>query len=638
MELLVFLILVPFLTAFLLLAARGDPTRRALTIAGSLITILSAFAILVTWYAGCFPSSPAVYPIDSKALDILVFLLEILIGGYIISIAVRGRQKILLGITCLQVILIIIVEWMTEQVTAGTGDLFIDQFSVIMALIIGVIGGLICIYAIGYMREYHAHHPGCTDRRTGFFFLLFIFLGAMYGIVFSNNLMLLFFFWEITTLCSYLLIGYPKTEEATANAFRALLYNQIGSIGFILAIIWLLATDPSGASLGMNTLIAAGSAAIIPAVLIGFAGLSKAAQLPFSSWLVGAMVAPTPVSALLHSSTMVKAGVYVIVRFAPVYEGELAGILIALAGGLTFLVASAIAVSESNAKKVLAYSTIANLGLIVTCAGVGSPGAIWAALFLIIFHAISKSLLFLSVGTVEHRIGSRDIEDMTALIVRMPKVGMVILFGIAGMFLAPFGMLISKWASLHAFAEAVPPFGMILITILAYGSGITVFFWAKWMGKIIAIRSSDSRDPVPVSRDEWTALFPLAILTVIVCFFFPVISWTLVEPYLGALFGTIDPLLSISTIEIMFLMLIIILILPLAIARIGRPERHSQVYLGGLAELDGPGFQGSLAKQEIVLSNYYLEEWFGEKRLVSYGSAGAIIIFVCIAVVAWGIL
>jgi len=138
---------------------------------------------------------------------------------------------------------------------------------------------------------------------------------------------------------------------------------------------------------------------LLPVVLISFAGLTKSAQLPFSSWLVGAMVAPTPVSALLHSSTMVKAGVYVMIRFAPLLQGSFAGLALSLVGGSTFLIASAIAISQSNAKKVLAYSTIATLGLVTACAGVGTFEAVWAAVFLLIFHAVP----FSRHGRTSHR-------------------------------------------------------------------------------------------------------------------------------------------------------------------------------------------------------------------------------------------
>ena len=235
---------------------------------------------------------------------------------------------------------------------------------------------------------------------------MFVFIAAMFGLVFSNNLNWLYFFWEITTLCSFLLIGYSGTGEAIKNSFLALNLNLLGSVAFASAIIWLVAQP--GGTLELDKLIMTGGiVALIPAVLISFAGLTKSAQMPFSSWLLGAMVAPTPVSALLHSSTMVKAGVYVIIRFAPVLQNTTPGYMIALVGGFTFLFASAIAISKSNAKIVLAYSTIANLGLIVACAGIGTYEAIWAAILLIIFHAVSKCLLFLGTGTIEHRIGEQ---------------------------------------------------------------------------------------------------------------------------------------------------------------------------------------------------------------------------------------
>lgn len=308
------------------------------------------------------------------------------------------------------------------------------------------------------METYHHHHPEVRDRQTFFFFVIFVFLAAMFGLVFSNNLMWLFFFWEITTISSFLLIGYSETGEATKNAFRALVMNLLGGVAFVVALILLAATEPtSGGGIELSRVLASPDAAVvlIPAVLIGFAGITKAALMPFSSWLLGAMVAPPtpPVSALLHSSTMVKAGVYILVRFSPVFAGTFAGLSIGLVGGVTFLVASAIAISQSDAKSVLAYSTIANLGLIAACAGVGTYMLVWAAILLIVFHAVAKSLLFLGTGAIEHRTGSRDIEDMEGLIVRMPKMAVMMFIGIAGMFLAPFGMLISKWAAIEAFVQ-----------------------------------------------------------------------------------------------------------------------------------------------------------------------------------------
>jgi ech hydrogenase subunit A len=145
-------------------------------------------------------------------------------------------------------------------------------------------------------------------------------------------------------------------------------------------------------TLALNEMVSSGSGVVlIPVVLICIAGLAKSAQMPFSSWLLGAMVAPTPVSALLHSSTMVKAGVFILIKFAPVLTGTAAGYFIALLGGVTFLTTSLVAVTQSNAKRVLAYSTIANLGLIVMCAAIGTKETVWAAILLTIFHAVAKA-------------------------------------------------------------------------------------------------------------------------------------------------------------------------------------------------------------------------------------------------------
>ena len=378
--------------------------------------------------------------------------------------------------------------------------LYIDNFSIIMGLIIGVIGSLICIYAISYMKEYHRHHPEMKDRQRSFFFILFLFLSAMFGVVFANNLVWLFFFWEVTTLSSFILIGYPKTEEATRNAYLALGLNLLGGLGFSLAILYLVKFSPEK-TIDLSRIISLGSTVmLVPVMLISFAGLTKSAQMPFSKWLLGAMVAPTPVSALLHSSTMVKAGIFIIIKFAPVLHGTWAGLFLALIGGVTFLMTSIIAVTQSNAKRVLAYSTIANLGLIVACAGIGTNQTLWAAILLTIFHAVSKGLLFLGVGSIEHKIGSRDIEDMDGLIVARPGLAIVMLIGILGMFLAPFGMLISKWACLEAFINSSP----IVAVLLAFGSAPTLFFWTKWMGKIVSVSTGQTKGQGSVSGDEWS--------------------------------------------------------------------------------------------------------------------------------------
>ena len=196
----------------------------------------------------------------------------------------------------------------------------------------------------------------------------------MFGLVTANHLPLMLVFWEVTTLCSFLLIGYTRTGETIGYAFRALNMNLFGGLGFSLAIV-LLAAQPDGLDLARLTAGPAG-AALLPAIaLLALAGITKSAQLPFSSWLLGAMYAPSPTSALLHSSTMVKAGVFLLLRLSPAMAGSAVGNLVAFTGLLTFLFVSFVATTEQNTKKVLAYSTIGSLGLIVGCAGVGGAGA-----------------------------------------------------------------------------------------------------------------------------------------------------------------------------------------------------------------------------------------------------------------------
>ncbi|HBA83785.1 MAG TPA: NADH-quinone oxidoreductase subunit L [Verrucomicrobia bacterium] len=513
-------------------------------------------------------------------------------------------------------------------VVSAERDLSVDNLSVIMAMIVGVVGGLISIYSLWYMKDYHAHHPEIPNRTRSFFFVVFVFLAAMFGIVFSNNLRWMYFFWEVTSVCSFWLIGYSQTEEAVQNAFRALKINLLGGLSFALGIVYLAFVHKT---VDMSQLLAMGqAAALIPAMFIAFAGLTKSAQMPFSSWLLGAMVAPTPVSALLHSSTMVKAGVYVIIKMAPILQNTAAGFVIALIGGVTFLLASATAVSQNNAKRVLAYSTIANLGLIVACGGVGTFEAVWAAILLVVFHAVAKGLLFLTVGTIEHEIGSRDIEDMHGLITRSPALAIFMLIGIAGMFLAPFGMLISKWVTLKAFIDSNP----ILAILLAFGSAPTLFFWAKWMGKLLAVPHTPRRTAGQIEPEEWTALLGLAVLTIGACGLFPLIAAEYIEPYTMQLYGHAFSL-GYANLAIMGIMLGALILLPLGFFYFPKNLKYEGAYMAG-ANLPGNlSFQGSLGQpRDMIIRNVYFRAYFNEASLSRLGNWITVLLIVLMFVTA----
>jgi ech hydrogenase subunit A len=361
-----------------------------------------------------------------------------------------------------------------------------------------------------------------------------------------------------------------------------------------------------------------------------FAGITKSAQLPFSSWLLGAMVAPTPVSALLHSSTMVKAGVYLVLRMAPVVEGTTVGLMVALVGGLTFVVASFAAITTSDAKRVLAWSTVANLGLIVLCGGIGTYEAVWAGILLIIFHALAKCLLFLCVGVVEHKLHSRDIESMAGLVVTMPRVSVMMQIGMAGMFLAPFGMLISKWAVLKAVVDASP----MLSAFIVFGSAATLFFWVKWMGKLLEVVNPPPRVQKELELGESIALHGLSLATFLACLLFPLISRFFIEPYVVSIYGQSADL-GQGNITIMIIMMALVLLFPLTFINYGRGVRVTDAYLGGANAASSVRFVGMASQdQDVAIGNYYLRNFFSEAALSRWGVIGSAALLVILVAIA----
>lgn len=361
-----------------------------------------------------------------------------------------------------------------------------DHLSIVMVLVISIVGSLITIFAIRYMYDHEHHKEIEKSRQSRFLFWLVMFLGAMNGLVMANNLLWLYFFWEVTTLCCFELIAHDLTREAINNGARALWMNSIGGTAMILAMIYLFVKGGGTAEMiTLESIIKAGgnqAMLLLPVALMCFTGFIKAAQFPFQTWLLGAMVAPTPVSALLHSSTMVKAGVYLVLRLAPAFAGSYLGIMVAICGAFTFFAASILAIAQTTGKRVLAYSTIANLGLIIACAGINSPLAIAAAILLIIFHAISKCLMFLCAGTIEHLVWSREIEDMEGLAEKFPVTTFITAIGVLSMFLPPFGMLLGKWLALESVFAV--PLAAILFVI---ASAATMVFWAKWLGRLLQV-------------------------------------------------------------------------------------------------------------------------------------------------------
>lgn len=472
-------IFLPALSALLCYLAGSSQARARIVIATGVVLAASSLAL---YSRGTFSYTPD--SILGLKVNLLITAADFALLFIIFGIGWSRRSPLIMLLTVLQILPLAYFEFKMVHHVEVTPAFYGDDLAIIMNLIICIVGSLICIFGLPYMEEHEHHLHLKKTKQPRFFFFLMLFLGAMNGLVFANNLLWVYFFWELTTLCSFMLISHDGTDIAIKNGSRALWMNMLGGVAFVCAIILLYRNTGNTEFLSLQYLVQRHDLSIgvlIPLALLCLAGFTKAAQVPFQSWLCGAMVAPTPVSALLHSSTMVKAGVYLIVRLAPAYAGTNLSIMVATFGAFTFLTTSMLAVNMRNGKKILAYSTIANLGLIVACAGINTPAAIVAAILLIIFHAISKGLLFLCVGTIEQKIGSRDIEDMRGLYNRFPTVTRISIFGMLTMMAPPFGALMSKWMAIEA-ASHIP----WVVAMLALGSGLTMLFWARWVGLLVS--------------------------------------------------------------------------------------------------------------------------------------------------------
>ena len=609
MTILLFLIGIPAAFAALFPFMRQQKARGVMAYTGAGLVMLTALAFLAKWLSNG-ARTVVLYP-STELVDHLMIGGDIILLCLIIFLSVRYKRVLPIIFSVLQTALVLFTEYTFSARLTEQAHIKIDWLSILMCLIIAFIGGFICIYTVGYMKGYHRHHKDVKDRQPFFFSMLFLFLAAMFGLVLSQHLIWMYFFWEITSVVSFLMIGYTRTEEAIDNSFRALWMNLLGGLGFAVAIYWMAATYRT---LQLGDVVAIG--AQLPVFCLAFAGLTKSAQLPFSSWLLGAMVAPTPSSALLHSATMVKAGVYLLIRLAPAFEGNVTGLVISSIGGLTFIAASMMAIAQNDGKKVLAFSTISNLGLIVGCAGIGVEETVWAAVFLMIFHSVSKSMLFQSVGATENTLGSRDIEDMHGLIITVPKLAYIMGIGIAGMYLAPFGMLISKWVALKAFVDSG---NFILVLFIAYGSATTMFYWTKWLAKLVSWHTPRDRVKDVTAKDEYASMFFHAMLMLVLCLLLPFIALEVVDPIVQGLFGNYTEVLSMDVLTTMAIMLVSVFLVPIIMFFASKAARREVVpiYMNGINAGDNRFFINSFGEKEhLYLSNWYLRFDFGRRHLM----------------------
>jgi NADH-quinone oxidoreductase subunit L len=342
-------------------------------------------------------------------------------------------------------------RWIVSGVFSANLSFQLDPLSLIMALVVTGVGFLIHVYSVGYM----AHDKGYTR----YFTYLNLFTFAMLLLVMASNIVLMFVGWEGVGLCSYLLIGFWFEKNSAANAGKkAFIVNRIGDAAFIIGIFFLLINIGSGEFRSINAAIGGGAVtqglATLIALLLFVGATGKSAQIPLYVWLPDAMEGPTPVSALIHAATMVTAGVYMVSRFNLLFTlSGVAAHVVAVVGALTAIYAATMALTQNDIKRVLAYSTISQIGYMFIGCGVGAYAA---GMFHLYTHAFFKSLLFLAAGSVMHALsGELDMRKMGGLRKYLPLTYPTFLVGAIAIAGVPFlSGFFSKDAILtHAFAQ-----------------------------------------------------------------------------------------------------------------------------------------------------------------------------------------
>ena len=401
-------------------------------------------------------------------------------------------------------------DWISVGDFQANAEFLVDPLSIVMVLVVSGVGALIHVYSIGYMEQ--------DDRYARFFAYLNLFCAAMLILVLADNLVLLFVGWEGVGLCSYLLIGFWfEREAAAAAAKKAFIVNRIGDFSFLLGIF--LIADEIG-SLSVSE-INAGAAtmgatlATIGALLLFGGATGKSAQIPLYVWLPDAMEGPTPVSALIHAATMVTAGVYVVVRFSPLFEagGATALTVVAWIGALTALWAALMAAFEYDIKRVLAYSTISQLGYMFIASGVAGYSI---GIFHLVTHAFFKALMFLGAGAVMHALaGETDMRKMGGLRKAMPVVGFTFAAGwlaISGIF--PFAGFWSKDAIL-AVAWEDGEYALWALGLLT--AALTAFYMSRMYFRVFEgdLKVPDGVHVHDAPRTMAAALVPLGVLSVV---------------------------------------------------------------------------------------------------------------------------
>lgn len=435
-------------------------------------------------------------------------------------------------------------------------DIHLDGLSLLFGLLITGIGALVVLYSIFYLSKK-------GEALHNFYFYLLMFMGAMLGVVLSGNLIVMYVFWELTSLSSSLLIGYwHHREKSRYGAQKSMLITVSGGFAMLagFALLYVMTGTFTITEIIAQADVVAASNLFIPAMLLILMGaFTKSAQFPFHIWLPDAMEAPTPVSAYLHSATMVKMGIYLVARLSPVFSGAPEWFWIVSAVGLfTLLWGSFNAVRQTDLKSILAYSTISQLGMLMSMLGVGSAAAYYgyeagytaatvAAIFHLINHSTFKGSLFMVAGIIDHETGTRDIRKLGGLMTFMPitfTISIIGAFSMAGIY--PFNGFLSKEMFLESMLHAteITDFNMqtfgVIFPVIAWVASVFTFIYCMilvfkpFTGKY----QPEKLDKKPHEAPIGMLLPPIILASLVVLFgFFPnILSHSIIEPAVQAIY------------------------------------------------------------------------------------------------------
>ncbi len=418
-----------------------------------------------------------------------------------------------------------------------------DVLSWVMSLLVLGVGTLVLVYCARYFKDKDSYLGGFGAQ-------LLAFAGAMFGLVTADDLLMMFIFWELTTVLSYLLIGYARTRlSARRSALQALVVTTAGGLAMLIGLIILGQSAGtyrmSGILAGADELFAGpAQGAVSAAVVLILAGaVTKSALLPFHFWLPGAMAAPTPVSAYLHAAAMVKAGIYIVARLAPGFSENPAWLPLVLGLGLgTMLLGGYRALRQTDIKLILAYGTVSQLGFLTMVVGLGRPDAALAGLALLLAHGLFKAALFLVVGIIDHQSGTRDIRQLSG--VYKSSRALAVVAGLAAASMAgvpPLAGFVAKESVFEAFVHysddpASGSWGLVLLIGLVLGSVLTFAYSARFMWGAFASKPGVERTPFKAIRLSFLAAPAVLSLLGVAYGLWPLPVDTWIQPY-AALFS-----------------------------------------------------------------------------------------------------